>query len=256
MSLGLRLGLTNSTPPGNGAANLAAPVRRSDLKLQQRCGEIVAQALLSEKGMTVYSAQYHAMVHSPVSEQVTVTAEKPQNGPQDKAAQEEGFFHHLLDVVNPLQHLPLIGTLYRAITGDHMGPVEKIMGDALYGGLWGAVSSVADVAFEGLTGKSVEDTVLGWFHDDGTSNIAAAKVMAPNIAAGLSLPPADLPALPAAQLASSIPDSPDMAAFGTALSAKGVNGEMAQRAMYAYRRSMGLTPSQWAAPQPVLSAIN
>ena len=27
-------------------------------------------------------------------------------------------FHNLLDIVNPLQHLPVIGTLYRAITGD------------------------------------------------------------------------------------------------------------------------------------------
>ena len=27
-------------------------------------------------------------------------------------------FHDLLDIVNPLQHLPVIGTIYRAITGD------------------------------------------------------------------------------------------------------------------------------------------
>ncbi len=66
-------------------------------------------------------------------------------------------------MVNPLQHLPVIGTIYRAITGEHIGAVEKIAGDTLYGGLWGAVSSVADVAFEGITGKSAEDTVLGWF---------------------------------------------------------------------------------------------
>ena len=52
---------------------------------------------------------------------------------------EEGFFHHLLDVINPLQHLPVIGTIYRAITGEHIGAVEKIAGDTLYGGLWGAV---------------------------------------------------------------------------------------------------------------------
>ena len=71
--------------------------------------------LASLKAMSVYSAQYHAMVHSPVSEQVTVSAEKPPG----KGQQPEGFFHHLLDVINPLQHLPLVGTLYRAITGDH-----------------------------------------------------------------------------------------------------------------------------------------
>ncbi len=56
-------------------------------------------------------------------------------------------FHNLLGIVNPLQHLPLIGPLYRAITGDKIGTPEKIAGDALYGGLWGAVSGVADAAF-------------------------------------------------------------------------------------------------------------
>ena len=58
--------------------------------------------------MSVYSAEYHAMVHSPASttspasnvEQVTVAAPKSDGG---------GFFHHLLDVINPLQHLPVIG---------------------------------------------------------------------------------------------------------------------------------------------------
>jgi hypothetical protein len=196
--------------------------------------------------MSVYSLQYHAMVHSPASgvEDVTVSAQKPQDGPQ-----QEGFFHHLLDVINPLQHLPLVGTLYRAITGEHIGPVEKVMGDTLYGGMWGAASSVADLAFEGLTGKSLEDTVLGWFSHGGHGK--AAKVTAPNISPDTSLPSADLPALPGDQTASSTSGSLDLTAFSNALTAKGVNGEMAQRAMYAYRRSMGLS-----APQPVLSSVN
>jgi hypothetical protein len=38
--------------------------------------------------------------------------------------------------------------------------------------------------------------------------------------------------------------------FGNALSAKGVNGEMAQRALYAYRRSMGMPA------QPLLSSVH
>ena len=78
-------------------------------------------------------------------------------------ASHSGFtFHDFLSIINPLQHLPVIGTIYRAITGEHIGPVEKIAGDTLYGGLWGAVSSIADVALEQITGKSAEDTVLGW----------------------------------------------------------------------------------------------
>src|ERR1700761_9285889 len=138
--------------------------------------------------MSVYNSELHAMVFSPspATEKVTSTATTDQGGNQD-----EGFFHHLLDVVNPLQHLPVIGTIYRAITGEHIGAVEKVMGDALYGGLWGAASSVADLAFEGLTGHSVEDTVLGWFSHG--SKIASVKVAAPTISATTSLPSTDLP---------------------------------------------------------------
>ena len=209
----------------------------------------MAQGLLSTKTMSVYSAEYHAMVHSPANtaspasavEQVTVSAPKSDGG---------GFFHHLLDVINPLQHLPIIGTLYRAITGEHIGPVEKVMGDTLYGGLWGAASSVADLAFEGVTGKSLEDTVLGWFSHDSATRLASVKVAAPNISSSTSLPSANLPALPSMLTASAAPDGLELVSFGNALSAKGVNGEMAQRALYAYRRSMGMPA------QPLLSSVH
>jgi hypothetical protein len=170
------------------------------------------------------------------------------------AAQDEGFFHHLLDVINPLQHLPVIGTIYRAITGEHIGNIERIAGDTLYGGLWGAVASVADVAFEAVTGKSVEDTALAWFKSDSKANVAvaSAQVTAPTITTDGSLPSSDLPVLPStATVAANIPNGPDIAALAGALSAKGVDTETAGRALYAYRRSMGM-----AAPQPVLASVN
>src|ERR1700744_955769 len=128
--------------------------------------------------MSVYSTEYHAMVSSPSPspESATVPATGDSSGNQD-----EGFFHHLLDVVNPRQHLPVVGTIYRAITGEHIGTIEKIAGDTLYGGLWGAVSSVADVAFQAITGKSGEDTALGWFKGDSSSAVASNKVVAPSI---------------------------------------------------------------------------
>ena len=77
----------------------------------------------------------------------------PQTQAQAAAATPAGAgpgfsFHDLLSIINPLQHLPVIGTLYRAVTGDTIGTPEKIAGDTLYGGLWGAVASIADAAFE------------------------------------------------------------------------------------------------------------
>ena len=112
-------------------------------------------------------------------------------------ASSPGFsFHDLLSIINPLQHLPVIGTLYRAVTGDTIGTPEKIAGDALYGGLWGAVSSIADAAFEEITGKDVGDTVLALFtgHHDASVAVAAN---APTAAAGaVPMPPTDPIPLP------------------------------------------------------------
>jgi len=200
--------------------------------------------------MSVWSTEFHAMVRSPdlPGEKITVTAAKP-------AADGESFFDHILDVVNPLQHLPVIGTIYRAITGEHLDPVEKIAGDTLYGGLWGAVSSIADVAFESITGKSFEDTALALFKSDDKIKVASTKVAVPTINANVSLPSADLPALPtttaAANAPANIPGSMDVAALTNALSSKGVDSDTASRALYAYRRSMGLT-----APLPVLASVH
>ena len=100
------------------------------------------------------------------------------------ASSHSGFhftFHDFLSIINPLQHLPVIGTLYRAITGDKIGVPEKIAGDALYGGLWGAVSSVADAAFQAITGKDFGDTVLALFtgHHDSSTAVASNDSIKP-----------------------------------------------------------------------------
>jgi hypothetical protein len=205
--------------------------------------------------MSVYSPTYHGMVFSPAPAASAGAAPAAATAADGKPAeQSESFFHHILDVINPLQHLPVIGTIYRAITGEHIGTIEKIAGDALYGGLWGAVASVADVAFEAVTGKSVEDTALAWLKDENKPNIAVARVTAPSITTDGSLPSSDLPdlpALPATTVAANLPNGPDITALTGALSAKGVDSETAGRALYAYRRSMGMT-----APQPVLASVN
>lgn len=151
---------------------------------------------------------------------------------QDQAAapsaEQHGFlhiaFHDLLDVVNPLQHLPVVGTLYRAITGEHIGTVEKIAGDTLYGGLWGAVSSVADTAFEAVTGKDFGSTVLALL--TGGDDAKPAPVA---VAAAAPQSPAAHPSI----------TTQDVAAFSNALSAHGVDNDIAARALDAYRKATG-----------------
>jgi hypothetical protein len=141
-----------------------------------------------------------------------------------QTAQSGGFFHHLWDVINPLQHLPGISAVYRAVTGEHIGTFERIAGDTLYGGLWGAVSSVADTVFAAVTGKDFGDTVMSLFvHPHDQANKDGDAAAAPQPAAASGAPPAG-----------------DTAALSNAMQAKGVDSDLAQRALYAYRKSMAL----------------
>ncbi len=146
-----------------------------------------------------------------------------------KSSDWDFSFHNLLDIINPLEHLPIIGTIYRAITGTHIGIPEKIAGDALYGGLWGAVSGVADAAFEAVTGKDFGSTVLALFTGHHRDTALAGNVVV--------TPAVKLPALPESQAPTG---TPDITALQTSLDRKGVDGELAQRAMLAYRKSIAL----------------
>jgi hypothetical protein len=145
-------------------------------------------------------------------------ASAPQSG--NTGGEWDFSFHNLLSIINPLQHLPVIGTLYRAITGDTIGTPEKIAGDTLYGGLWGAVASIADTAFEALTGKDVGDTVLALF--TGSHDKAPVAVASNTVAP----PPAQSDA--------------GLAALTASLNQKGVDADIAQRALTAYKKSMAL----------------
>lgn len=133
-------------------------------------------------------------------------------------------FHDLVSIVNPLQHLPVIGTLYRAITGDKIGTPEKIAGDTLYGGLLGAVASIADSAFEAVTGKDVGDTVLALF--TGTHDSKPVAVAENTQAPAAIAPDANYQAL------------------SDALTGTGVDTTLSQRALAAYQRSMILPMAQ------------
>lgn len=69
-------------------------------------------------------------------------------------------FGDVVDIVNPLQHLPVVSTLYRAITGDEIDPGARMIGGALFGGPAGFAGAVVNNAMVEHTGKDVGETVL------------------------------------------------------------------------------------------------
>ncbi len=65
-----------------------------------------------------------------------------------------------IDIVNPLQHLPIIGPLYREFTDDSLDPFSRIAGNTLFFGPFGAAFSFINMAVEGVTGKDIGSSII------------------------------------------------------------------------------------------------
>ena len=116
-------------------------------------------------------------------------------------------FGDFLDMVNPLQHIPVISSVYREITGDKINPVSRIAGDVLYGAALGpataimsGISAIADSAMEENTGKDVTGSVFAaLFGDEKEQSGDGATMLAS--AAPVTLPAAETATTPNTQVA-------------------------------------------------------
>lgn len=67
---------------------------------------------------------------------------------------KNGFsFAGLLDILNPLQHIPILFSLYRRLTGDEITLLGRVAGDGLYLGAIGLAVLVANLALEKTTAR-------------------------------------------------------------------------------------------------------
>lgn len=76
-------------------------------------------------------------------------------------------FGDVLDVLNPLQHIPVVSTLYREVTGDEISGMARVAGGALYGGPLGAMASGFDALISKDTGKDTGEHVVAALFGDG-----------------------------------------------------------------------------------------
>ena len=79
-------------------------------------------------------------------------------GQTDLPDQKNSFgLPDVIDIINPLQHIPVISHLYQRMTGDTIGSIAEIVGGALFGGPVGLVTSAGMVAYEKATEKGSEE---------------------------------------------------------------------------------------------------
>ncbi len=97
---------------------------------------------------------------SNVSERTPVGDTSSQNS-EKSIWGEDGFtFGDLLDIINPFQQLPIISTIYRAITGDEISPASRVAGGTLLGGPIGFIVSAVNVGVEAATGRDVGEHMI------------------------------------------------------------------------------------------------
>lgn len=74
---------------------------------------------------------------------------------------EDGLtFGDLIDVINPLQHIPIVGTIYRWLTGDEISPASSLAGGFLFGGPIGLAASAVNVVIDEATGDDIGGNVM------------------------------------------------------------------------------------------------
>ena len=80
---------------------------------------------------------------------------------------EDGLsFLDLLDIINPLQHIPVVGTLYRELTGDTLDPLPRIVGSTLFFGPVGAGVSGANVVLKQTSGQDIGEHIMAILRDE------------------------------------------------------------------------------------------
>jgi len=77
-----------------------------------------------------------------------------------ETAEVQFSFGDLLDIVNPLQHIPIVNSIYRVLTGDTISGHARVMGAALYGGPIGMIAGAANAVIAEVRGADVGDTIV------------------------------------------------------------------------------------------------
>ena len=116
----------------------------------------------------------------------TMTARAPASPAHASSQQAPSTFHQLLSELNPLQYLPVIGTIYRAVTGDTIPEPVRELGSLAVSGLMGGPIGIATnlgmLALEKVTGIDPEEIgqkVMSALHLSATPTALASAGAAP-----------------------------------------------------------------------------
>jgi hypothetical protein len=76
------------------------------------------------------------------------------------AKPDDFSFFDLLDIINPLQHIPIVSSIYRNVTGDEIKPAARAIGGFLFGGPLGLATGIVNGAMASTTGRDLPETLV------------------------------------------------------------------------------------------------
>lgn len=116
--------------------------------------------------------------------------------PAQREAPRTFGFADFLDMINPLQHIPVVGTIYRELTGDTIHPFSQILGGGLFGGPLGVAGGLANAIAQEETGRDLTGNAVALMLNDpaaGSAPPAAPVVSAASPAMNPAPAAEDLP---------------------------------------------------------------
>ncbi|WP_439577214.1 hypothetical protein [Elioraea sp.] len=105
-------------------------------------------------------------------------------------------FGDFLANLNPLHHIPVVGWVYRQVTGESVNPAFRALGGFLLGGPIGAIVAAVGAMAESL------------FSDSPDGGAGGAVAAAPAARAGVAMAAAPMPRAPDPKRAAAIPELP------------------------------------------------
>lgn len=114
----------------------------------------------------------HEQVYDPALDPTARAAASVPAAAGTKADDEPFSFWDVLDLINPLQHIPGVNALYRELTGDTIKTPMKLIGSTVLGGPIGFAAAMVDSIVAETTGKDMGEHALALFKDDAAPNVA------------------------------------------------------------------------------------
>jgi|GEM_PF-1487528 hypothetical protein len=143
----------------------------------------------SAAGLSSSDAMFAALTQNMMQTMLQDALTPPQTAAQAEAATTAGAFSDgrtpgfgdVLDMVNPLQHIPVVSQYYRDWTGDDMGYISQVAGGALWGGSLGVAASFVNLGLTSVMGQSPTQYIQQFFAgDDATAAGSASNTLAGN----------------------------------------------------------------------------